>query len=270
MSVDHYENFPVASLLLPARLRYPVTQIYRFARAADDLADEGNLTPACRLNELAEFDRELVRIAKNEPPGSLLFAELGPVIREHALPLQLFHDLLSAFAQDVVKKSYANFHDLLDYCRRSANPVGRLLLKLYEADTPQNHLWSDEICTSLQIINFLQDIKIDYGIGRIYMPEDEMARFGVTSAQIAAADTGGAWRTFMHFQIDRARKMLWNGAPLGRTLRGRIGLEMRMIVAGGDRILSKIEAAQCDVFAHRPTLRSYDWMLMLMRTLAVR
>jgi squalene synthase HpnC len=198
-----------------------------------------------------------------------LFQELRPIIGEYRLPLNLFHDLLSAFAQDVAKKRYANFAEVLDYSRRSANPVGRLLLALYRAATPQNLAWSDDICTSLQIINFLQDIAIDHAKGRIYMPQDELARYRVSEAQIAAHDAGGAWRDFMMFQIERARAMLWRGAPLGRALKGRIGLEMRMIISGGDRVLTKIRHAQCDVFRHRPVLRAYDWPLMYARTFSM-
>lgn len=269
MSVNHYENFPVASLLLPARLRIPVTLIYRFARAADDFADEGELPARERLALLAGFNDELRSIERGTAPRLALFQELAPIIREYELRLGLFRDLLSAFSQDVTKQRYANFTELLDYSRRSANPVGRLLLALYRAATPQNLAWSDNICTSLQIINFLQDIAIDYAKGRIYMPQDDLARYRVSEMQIAAHDAGGAWREFMRFQIERARTMLWRGAPLGRALNGRIGLEMRMIISGGDRILTKIMHAQGDVFRHRPVLRAYDWPLMLARTFSM-
>ncbi|MBI2225505.1 MAG: squalene synthase HpnC [Betaproteobacteria bacterium] len=269
MSVNHYENFPVASVLLPARLRVPVTLIYRFARAADDFADEGELPARERLALLAGFDDELRRIERGEQLQLPLFQELAPVISEYRLPLEPFHDLLSAFAQDVTKTRYANFTELRDYCRRSANPVGRLLLALYRAATPQNLAWSDNICTSLQIINFLQDIAIDYAKGRIYMPQDELARHRVSETQIAAHDAGEAWREFMMFQIERARSTLWRGAPLGRALRGRIGLEMRMIISGGDRVLTKIVNANCDIFRHRPLLRAYDWPLMFARTFSI-
>ena len=270
MSVNHYENFPVASLLLPARLRAPVTLIYRFARAADDFADEGELPDGERLALLAGFDDELRRIERGAPLRLPLFQELAPVIGEYRLPLDLFRDLLSAFAQDVTKQRYANFAELLDYSRRSANPVGRLLLALYGAATPQNLAWSDDICTSLQIINFLQDIAIDFAKGRIYMPQDELARYRVSESQIAAHDAGGAWCEFMTFQIGRARARLWRGAPLGRALKGRIGLEMRMIIGGGDRILTKIAQAHCDIFRHRPVLRAYDWPLVFARTFSIR
>ena len=270
MTIDHYENFPVASVLLPAHLRTPVELIYRFARAADDFADEGDLSNKERLALLAGFSAELRRIETGDIPQTALFRELAPMIAERRLPVNLFHDLLSAFAQDVTKKRYADLADVLDYCRRSANPIGRLLLVLYGAATPQNNTWSDNICSALQIINFLQDIAIDYANGRIYMPQEDLARFGIGEAQFAARDANAAWREFMAFEVARTRALLLAGAPLGRVLRGRIGLEMRMIIAGGERILRKIEKAGYDVFRRRPVLRSADWALMFARTFSLR
>lgn len=267
VAVDHYENFPVASFLLPARLRRPVALIYRFAREADDFADEGDAPDAQRLEQLAAFTRELQRIERNEPPQIPWFDDLGAAIREHALPIGLFHDLLSAFAQDVTQKRYADYAQVLDYCRRSANPVGRLLLALYGAASEQNLRHSDAICSSLQLINFWQDVAIDWQKNRVYFPQDEMQHYGITEAQIAAADTGGAWRPFMAFQVSRARELLRSGSPLGRVLQGRIGLEMRMIIAGGGRILDKITAVDGDVFRRRPVLTKPDWVLMLYRSL---
>jgi squalene synthase HpnC len=270
VTIDHYENFPVASVLLPARLRRPVELIYRFARAADDFADEGDLPDHERLALLAGFGDELRRIENGTPPRTALFQELAVLIAQQHLPIALFHDLLSAFAQDVTTKRYADFAGVLDYARRSANPVGRLLLILYGASTPQNKIRSDNICSALQIINFLQDVAIDYANGRIYMPLDELELHGVNEAQIAAQDVNAAWCRFMAFQVDRTRAMLLDGAPLGRELRGRIGLEMRMIIAGGDRILRKIENTGYDVFRRRPVLRSHDWALMFVRTFRIR
>lgn len=265
MTVNHYENFPVASWLLPSRLRRPVALIYRFAREADDFADEGALPADARLAQIEAFRREIGRIKTGAPPTIPWFAELASVIREHGLPLDHFRDLLSAFAQDVTKNRYADFGEVLDYCRRSANPVGRLLLVLYGGATPQNLLYSDAICSSLQLINFLQDVAIDYRKGRIYLPLDEMARFTVSEPQIAAGEADENWRAFMAFQIERTRELLYSGAPLGRALKGRVGLEMRMIIAGGDRILTKIARIGCDVFRRRPMLRAFDWPLMLLR-----
>jgi len=268
MAVNHYENFPVASVLLPHRLRRPVALIYRFARAADDFADEGEAPAAERLANLDAFRTELRRIDSGSPPGIPWFAALGEEIRSHQLPISLFFDLLSAFSQDVTKKRYADFGEVLDYCHRSANPVGRLLLVLYGSATDRNNAYSDAVCSSLQLINFLQDVAIDYRKGRVYLPQDELARFNITENQIAAGDTGGRWREFMAFQIARARNRLYAGRPLGRVLRGRIGLEMRMIIAGGDRILTRIAHAHGDVYRRRPTLRRRDWLLMTARALA--
>jgi len=265
MSINHYENFPVASLLLPARLRRPIGLIYRFARSADDLADEGNWSDAQRLALLADYHEELRRIEHNEPTRQQMFHEFAPIVREYQLPLPLFHELLSAFEQDVTKKRYADFDEVVDYCRRSANPVGRLLLHLFGKTDVQSRAQSDHICSALQLINFLQDVAIDYEKGRIYLPMDEMQRFGITAAQIAHRDTGGGWSSFVFFQIERCREMLRTGMPLGRTLKGRTGLEIRMTIAGGARILDKIAAVNGDIFNHRPVLRRFDWLRMLGR-----
>ena len=270
MAQTHYENFPVASILLPAHLRRPVQLIYAFARQADDFADEGDWPATVRLANLNGFAQQLDSIESNETPCSSLFVELAGVIQQFHLPLSLFRDLLSAFSQDVVKTRYANFAELLDYCRRSANPVGRLLLHLYRATEPRSLTWSDEICSSLQLINFWQDIDVDFGKGRIYLPADEMAEYAVTEAQIANRDATSNWRELMLFQIERTRHMLLAGSPLGRALPGRIGLELRMIIAGGGRVLDKLQAAGGDVFRERPVLLPFDWVLMLYRSLLAR
>ncbi len=266
MSVNHYENFPVASVLMPKRLRKPVAAIYHFARAADDIADEGDLSNEKRLKQLDEFRTELALIERDEAPLTPLFRNLAAEVRQHTLPMTPLYDLLDAFSQDVVKKRYLDFPDLLDYCRRSANPVGRLLLHLYDEATPQNFIYSDAICSSLQIINFWQDIAKDYAIGRIYLPQDELAQYGVNESQIAQSIVDENWRALMKFQVDRARALMLSGAPLGSILTGRIGLEMRMIIAGGLRILDKLEHAQFDMFRHRPVLRPVDWIIMLAKS----
>ncbi len=266
MSVNHYENFPVASILMPKRLRKPVAAIYHFARAADDIADEGELTDAERLGQLDEFRAELAFIANNETPLTPLFRNLATEVHQHVLPLQPLYDLLDAFAQDVVKKRYDDFNDLQHYCRRSANPVGNLLLHLYDEATPVNLAYSDAICTALQLINFWQDVAKDYAIGRIYLPLVDLAQFGVGEDQIAQGISDDKWRAMMKFQVDRARALMLVGKPLGTILTGRIGLEMRMIIAGGLRILDKLERAQYDMFRSRPVLGRLDWVIMLAKS----
>ncbi len=276
MPVEHYENFPVASLLLPARLREPVEAIYAFARSADDVADEGDAPALARLARLHDYQIALEACAYGRPvPDAALapmFARLGRAIEAHALPLQPFRDLLDAFMQDVGKTRYRNFDALRDYCRRSADPVGRLMLHLYDAATPANLRRSDAICTSLQLINFCQDVAVDWRKQRIYLPQDDMARFGADEAALDGMARGLApvsdrWRALLAFEVRRARAMMLDGAPLARALPGRIGWELRLIVLGGLRILEAIEAVGYDVFNHRPTLARSDWLRLGWRAL---
>lgn len=270
MPVDHYENFPVASLLLPPGLRRPIEVIYAFARSADDFADEGNLPAAERIRLLDGYGGELARIHRGEVPESPLFVRLAAVIRDHQLPIGLFQDLLDAFKQDVGKTRYANYADLLDYCRRSANPIGRLLLYLNRAATEQNLIWSDAICSALQLINHWQDIAIDWqknDNGRVYLPQDELVRFGLSEDDIASGNCSPAWQEMMRFQCARARALLISGKPLTGMLPGRMGAELRLIVAGGSCILDKIDAARGDVFRHRPRMGKWDWLKIAPRAL---
>jgi squalene synthase HpnC len=208
--VEHYENFPVASWLLPKHLRRPIEIIYHFARNADDFADEGNLSVADRLIRLGEYRNGLDRIAANAKSAQPLFSDLAVVIRQYDLPLQLFRDLLDAFTQDVTKTRYADFAELLGYCRRSANPIGRLLLHLNGIVTPQNLAWSDSICSALQLINHWQDVAIDWTKndgGRVYLPQDELAQFGLTDDDIANQTNNDAMRT--RAQHDATRATAW-------------------------------------------------------------
>ncbi len=232
MPVGHYENFPVASLLLPAPLRHPVSVIYRFARSADDFADEGDLAPPERLARLEAYRAELRRLEAGQSPSSPLFRELAEVI--------------------------------------GMDPVGRLMLHLYGEAKDDNVARSDAICSALQLTNFWQDVEIDFRQNRIYLPQDDMARFGVSEAQIGARDASGGWWSLMRFQIERARNMMLSGAPLAVRLPGRIGLEIRSVVQGGLRILEKLERSRGDVFRHRPVLRALDWPLLLARALVMR
>jgi squalene synthase HpnC len=268
VAVRHYENFPVASLLLPAPLREPVEVIYRFARSADDFADEGSDPPDIRLEKLNRYHALLASVERGDPIADALFRDVAKIVRQHALPVQLFRDLLDAFRQDVTKKRYASFAEVLDYCRRSANPVGRLLLQVFKRTTDSDLRQSDAICTALQLVNFWQDVELDYTRDhRIYLPQDEMARHGVTEGHLAEKRCDAAWRSLLQHQVDRTRSIMVSGAPLGRTLPGRIGLEIRATVQGGLRILDKIEAAEYDVFRRRPVLKGIDWPMLLLRAL---
>lgn len=267
MPVDHYENFPVASVLMPKRLVPAVEAIYAFARSADDLADEGDASPAERLAALAAYEVALDGIESGELQTDPMFDRLARVIAQYKLPLQPFRDLLSAFRQDIVTTRYAGFEALLDYCRRSANPVGLLMLSLYGAASERNVRDSDAICSALQLINFLQDVAIDRKKDRIYIPLDDLEAHGVAPAQLDQGLADQRWRALMAFEVARARALMQGGAPLAKRLPGRIGWELRLVVQGGLRILDKIEAVGYDVFTRRPQLKPADWAVMLWRAI---
>jgi squalene synthase HpnC len=267
----HYENFPVASRLLPGRLRAPVSVLYAFARTADDIADEGDMDTESRLNQIAAYEAKLRTAAHGGSDGEdLIFVALRDVIQRHTLPVQPLYDLLTAFHIDITKRRYTDFQELLGYCQHSANPVGRLLLHLFAAVTPQNLMYSDAICTALQLTNFLQDLTQDYfEKGRIYLPQDEMTQYGVTEQHLQLRCTDSAMRELVDMQIRRTWHLLESGAPLGRQLRGRIGFELRLIIAGGKSILRALYRQRDDVF-HRPRLRHRDWIMMLWTSLVFR
>ena len=262
VAATHYENFPVASHLLPRRLRDPVSVIYAFARTADDYADEGDYTFAERLQLLAGYNAQLQDLMDGKPVTDPVFIALGDVIQRYSLPITLFRDLLSAFTQDVTQTRYASFSDVLDYCQRSANPVGRLLLYLYSHVSPSKLALSDHICTALQLVNFLQDLTQDIDEhNRIYLPQDEMQRYGINESHLRDRISDAAMQQLIQLQIQRASALLLAGAPLGNQLPGRIGLELRLIIQGGMRILQKLHHNDGDVF-RRPRLRKSDYFVM--------
>jgi squalene synthase HpnC len=268
---SHYENFPVASLFLPKHLHGPIGLIYRFARQADDFADEGDLSIDERLTLLDGFKDELDCLQAYIQPKSDFFRSLGRMIKSQKLSFAPFYDLLAAFNQDVTKTRYASYAEVLDYCTRSANPIGRLLLQLYNEASAKNIQLSDAICTALQIINFLQDIAIDLQKNgdkqRIYMCQDELAHFGITEEQMRSGIVDEKWQHFMAFNLSRVSDLLKCGKPLGQVLKGRIGFEMRLIIAGGEQIIKKIQRVNGDIFNHRPTLNTLDWSVIFLKAL---
>ena len=275
MPVDHYENFPVASVLVPRRYRGPIAAIYWFARSADDIADEGDDPPAARLTALNAYRRQLDDIERGVERGiergvetsAPQWSRLATTVVDHRLPLPPFRDLLDAFSQDVVKSRYTDFAELDHYCRRSANPVGRLMLHLFGATSDQNIRDSDDICTALQLLNFCQDVRIDFDNNRIYIPQDEMATVGVDEQQIARGIVDARWQRLFTMQLDRALALLDRGKPLALRVPGRFGLELRAIVAGGERIGERLRATGGDVFRRRPTLSKVDWFIVAWHTL---
>ena len=253
----HYENFPVASRLLPPSLRAPVSVIYAFARSADDFADEGTHPPEVRLTRLAAYAFKLDHLGDPNEDDPIFIA-LYNVIQKHDLPLTLFHDLLRAFEQDVTKKRYADFTEILQYCRYSANPIGRLLLYLINEATEENLRESDAICSALQLINFYQDISQDYTENnRIYFPLDEMRHFGVTETHFRDRISDQSFSALYNHNLNRAKTLLLSGAMLGNRIPGRFGLQLRMMINGGLRVLKLLEKQKLNCFA-RPRLGIKD------------
>ena len=274
--VTHYENFPVASLLCPPHLRQPIAAIYAFARTADDIADEGDATAAQRLANLAAYGADLQAIARGEAPSPRwpeVFVPLQAVVRSHALPVPLLADLLSAFAQDVCKNrdgaTYADRAELLDYCRRSANPVGRLLLHLYGVNDAQALEESDAICTALQLINFWQDLSVDIPRGRYYLTDQDCAAHGVPRAALQTLVSTQKTTELIAASAYWARASMQKGSKLVHRLPGRAGWELRLVVQGGLRILDKVDALQGASLHTRPRLHAWDWCVMLGRALVM-
>lgn len=264
---EHYENFPVASFILPKRLRQPISVIYAFARTADDFADEGDWDAETRLTKLKQYDDYLDAIGQGKAIDQPIFIALADVIKQHQLPLQLFHDLITAFRLDVTKKGYTDIDDVWDYCRYSANPVGRLLLHLMNTATAQNLEQSDAICSALQLINFLQDIEQDFvENNRIYLPQADLKQFSVDENHIRDKRSDAAFRQLIQQQIAYARDKMLFGKPLGRAVGGRFGFQLRLMINGGLRVLELLENQKDDLFT-RPRLRKRDWLFMLLRSI---
>ena len=284
--INHYENFPVASVLCPPHLRAPIAALYHFARTADDLADEGDASPEQRLADLAAYRADLMaahawaqgnqasRTAENSPVSARwphVFGPLREVLAKHALPLVLLDDLLDAFAQDVRKtaaaQGYETQDELLDYCRRSANPVGRLLLHLYGVHSEAALKMSDDICTALQLINFWQDLSVDIPRGRHYLSQEACTQHGVSRQDIAQQGLTPALAALIADQTSYARQRMLRGAPLVHAVKGRAGWELRLVVQGGLRILDKVQALQGHNLTRRVKLQAGDVLLMLWRAL---
>lgn len=284
MSVDHYENFPVASWLLPKHLRQPITHIYWFSRSADDIADEGDHSDSWRLQQLAAYREALSQIEQGSlhlpptDPRYKIFTPLATVIEQYQLPVYLFADLLTAFEQDITVKRYQSYEQIHQYCRHSADPVGRILLHLYQELRPDSLRMSDAICTGLQLTNFWQDVAIDWEKDRVYLPLDALNAHQLDESYIqrrcqqqpTTSQQDLQWQQLMQEQVRYARSLLEQGKPLVQRLPGRIGLELKMIILGGLRILERLDQVQYDVFTARPKLGKADWLRLGGRLLFTR
>jgi len=266
----HYENFPVGSLLVPGGRRKHFYSVYAFARTADDFADEGyeagELTEARRLAALDDWERKLEDCYRGRADHPIFIA-LAETVTDLRLPIQLFRDLLSAFKQDVVKRRYADFDEILDYCARSANPVGRLILLLFDYHEERLRELSDCVCTALQLANFWQDVEVDMRKDRIYLPQDEMARFGVSEDDLREKRFSERYAALLRFQVGRTWELFNRGKPLPNLVSGRLAIELRLTWLGGTRILERIEKMGYDTLNARPRISTADKVALLVKAL---
>jgi squalene synthase HpnC len=276
-AVNHYENFPVASWLCPPKLRAPISAIYHFARTADDLADEGDAVMQSRLSDLSQYRTDLLSVSIGQPHGGRwpdVFEPLSNMMTQFQLPVHLLQNLLTAFEQDIrytaQQRRYASDDELLDYCKLSANPVGRLLLHLYGINDGVSLAQSDQICTALQLINFWQDISVDVARSRWYPSQQTMAQFGVTDADLQADSNSNSATQLIASYAGSARAMILNGSQLCERIPGRAGWELRLVVQGGLRILDKMDAMNHATWRTRPKLSARDVPVMLWRALWMR
>jgi len=273
VSVDHYENFPVASWLCPPQLRAPIVAIYRFARTADDIADEGDAAPDVRLADLAAFRADLLAIAAGRTPSSRWPEGFGPLaaqLARHRLPVPLLADLLDAFAQDAAQTRYTERSELLDYCRRSANPIGRLMLHLYGIDDTSALARSDAVCSALQLANFWQDLGVDAARGRLYVPSADAHRHGVSIDDLLARRDGAHVHALVADLVAWARELMLSGSPLVDSIGGRAGWELRFVVQGGLRVLEKIDRLGGATLLIRPSVGAADGPVLAWRALTMR
>ncbi len=266
LASSHYENFPVASRLLPKRVRPHVAAIYAFARIADDIADEPGMDDGERIEWLEKWSTAVQRAYRGDADHPA-FVALADTVSRYRIPQELLLDLLSAFRQDVTIHRYETFSDLLDYCRRSANPVGRIVLRLFGYDNADLDRDSDAICTALQLTNFWQDISVDVARGRLYVPREDLRKFNVREDLVMRGAPSEPFRSALAFEVARTRALFRRGARLPESVRQPLRIELRLTWLGGMHVLDKIERSGYTVFENRPTLAWMDVAGMLAKSL---
>ena len=259
---SHYENFPVISFFVPRELRKHVAIVYKFARQADDIADEGNISDEERLEQLESYELALSD-SLNRKYRDNFWAALHNTIAAKKLSVENFFNLLKAFKQDVIKKRYEDFEDVLAYCSNSANPVGRIILELYNINDEETILYSDSICTALQLTNFYQDVSVDYNKGRIYIPADELDEFNIDQEIFESKKNNANFKKLMELQISRTKILFKDGSKILPKLPANLSRQIKWTISGGEKILEKIEEINYDVLNNRPKLSKFDYIKLI-------
>jgi hydroxysqualene synthase len=268
IAYEHYENFPVASRFIPADKRKYLAAIYAFARTADDYADEPGYTPAERIESINRWEQQLGE-CYNGVATHPIFIALSETVERFQIPSDLFQNLLSAFRSDVNTKRYASFEQVLEYCTCSANPVGRLVLLLFNYRSELMMMHSDNICTALQLTNFWQDVSVDLEKDRLYLPKEDLDQFGVPEDEVLGRVPSTRFRKLISFEVVRTERLFREGKPLLQEVGRDLRFELKLTWNGGMNILGKIKSQGFDVFQKRPRLSTLDKLRLFLRTLIV-
>ena len=263
----HYENFPVATLLFPKAHRDVATILYSFARNADDIAEEGDLTRNERKKLLREIEININAIKHQKKIQAPFFRDLERVINQYSLDIKLFEQLMSAFKQDIEKKSYRNFNDLITYCNKAACPAGEMILSLFDAHNKKNISYSNNLCQALALIGMTQDIFEDFLKGRVYIPSTEMKKFTLKESDIKSKSFNHNWKTFKLPWLTRIELLLNKGRPLGESVTGRLKLQIKILIAGADLLVKRLKKEDCDWFVDPPKISNFDWIILLVKTI---
>ncbi len=266
LALEHYENFPVGSWLIPREKRKYVHAVYAFARTADDFADEERYSDGERLQLLDDWEKRLDECVTGDPVHPV-FVSVKEAIEKFQIPTSLLKDLINAFRMDTVNRRYKTMSDVLNYCRYSANPVGRIILCVFEYNDPELHRLSDYICTALQLANFWQDIAVDLKKDRVYIPLEDMERFGYTLSDLESHALNSSFRGLLASELEFTRDLFHKGRPLCTSVRRGLSVELRAIWSGGMRILDKIEQNGYDIFNKRPVITAMDKIRIVSRAL---
>jgi len=263
----HYENFPVATIIFPKKIREATTLLYQFARKCDDIADEGNFSGQSRLFRLKAYKEQILNLKKNTVIRTALFSDIKKVVDNYKLDHSLFDRFIMAFEQDIKKNNYQDIEELIGYCNNAANPAGEMILTLFKQNTKKNIIYSNSLCTALALLGMTQDIPEDYDKGRIYIPKNEMKEFKLSPTDIKNKNFGRNWIIYKEFWIKRIEVILRRGKPLEKRLEGRLKLQIRILIKAAELLTKRIRKSKCDLFNHPPKLSKLDWLCITLKSI---
>ena len=263
----HYENFPVATLIFPKKIREAATLLYQFARQCDDIADEGSFSKQDRLQQLNIYKKQIHNLKRKTAIRTPLFSDIKKVVDNHKLDHSLFNRFMVAFEQDIKKNNYRNIEDLISYCNNAANPAGEMILTLFKKNTKKNIIYSNSLCTSLALLGMLQDMPEDYNKGRIYIPQNEMKKFKLSPTDIKDKNFGYNWIAYKEFWVNRIEVILEHGKPLEKRLQGRLKLQIRILIKATELLIKRVKNSNCDLFNRPPKLSKFDWASITLKSI---